>query len=68
MTCDCPASSGDGCDAANLGKQLFPGVGRGIKDGVVISEDSAGEVGLAQILPDVLRWVELRTAGGDEHG
>jgi hypothetical protein len=34
MTCDCLASSGDGCDAATFGKELFPGVGCGIKDGM----------------------------------
>jgi len=58
-----PLASCDGSDCAWLGGEGVPSVATGIDDGVVAVEDGVGEPVLAQVLPDVLHWIELGRVG-----
>src|ERR1700685_616070 len=67
LTDDGPVAGGDRGDAAGFGEKFSPGVLAGVKDVGVGGEHTVGEIGLSQILPDVLGCVELRTGGGQRH-
>jgi hypothetical protein len=49
----CPLAGGDGGDSAGLVEELLPSVLAGIENVVVALEHPVGEIGLAQVLPDV---------------
>src|SRR6202521_1533607 len=67
LTDGCPLSRGDGGDSAGLVEQLLPGVLAGIEYVVVALEHPVGEIGLAQVLPDVFGRIELRTCRRQRH-
>jgi len=48
-------------------RKFSPGVLAGVEDVGVGREHTVGEIGLSQILPDVLGCVELRTGGWQRH-
>jgi hypothetical protein len=55
--------AGSGCkrgDTADLGKEGIPGFTARVDNVPVGLEQFVSEVGLAQILPDVLLWLQLR--------
>ena len=61
-------SSGDGSDCAVAGDEVVPGVATGIENIFVGIEDAVREVGLAEILPDVLDRIEFGTDGRQRRG
>ncbi len=63
MTDGSPIALSDRGDAACLGEKFSPSVLAGVEDGGVIREHAVAEIGLAQILPDVLGRVEFGTSG-----
>src|SRR6266705_3974350 len=67
LTDGCPVSRGDGGDSAGLVDELSPGVLAGIENVVVALEHPVGEIGLAQVLPDVFSRIELRTCRRQPH-
>src|ERR1700674_362725 len=67
LTDGCPLSGGDGGDSAGLVEQLLPGFLAGIENVVVAFEHPVGEIGLAQVLPDVFGRIELRTCRRQRH-
>src|SRR5215470_16471342 len=58
---DCPIARCDGGDSSGLVDELLPSFLAGIKNVGVGLEHAVGEIGLAQVLPDVLSRVEFRT-------
>jgi hypothetical protein len=54
-----PVRHSDGCDPFRLGDELSPCVAGGVYDGVIVLEDGVREPALAEILPDVLYWIQL---------
>ena len=54
-----PVGHSDGCDPFRLGDELSPCVAGRVYDGVVVLEDGVREPVLAEILPDVLGWIQL---------
>jgi hypothetical protein len=54
-----PILHSNGCNPLGLGDELSPCVAGGVYDGVVVLEDCVREPVLAEILPDVLDWVQL---------
>jgi len=60
LTDGCPVPRGDGGDSVGLVEELLPSVLAGIENVGVALEHPVGEIGLAQVLPDVLRRVEFR--------
>src|ERR1700677_4908880 len=66
-TDDGPVAGGDRGDAPGFGEKFSPGVLAGVKDVGVGGEHTVGEIGLSQILPDVLGCVEFRTGGWQRH-
>jgi hypothetical protein len=62
-----PGDRGDGGDTAGLVEELLPGVLVGIENVVVALEHPVGEIGLAQVLPDVFDRIELRTCRRQRH-
>ena len=67
MTDGCPIARGNGSNSADLGEELAPGTLAGIEDGGVAVEDAVGEIGLAQILPDVFGRVEFGAGRRQRH-
>ena len=67
LTDDGPVASRDRGDAPGFGEKFSPGVLAGVEDVGVGREHTVGEIGLSQILPDVLGCVELRTGGWQRH-
>jgi hypothetical protein len=63
-----PLVEADGHDAPWLVGEAVPGIAAGLDDGVVVGEDAIGEMGLAQVLPDVLDRVEPVIAAAAEPG
>src|SRR6266851_4466132 len=63
LTDGSPIALSDRGDAACLGEKFSPSVLAGVEDGGVIREHAVAEIGLAQILPDVLGRVEFGTSG-----
>ncbi len=55
----CPLSHTDPHDHPTLVDEPVPGLAGSVVDGVVAVEDPVRQVGLAQILPDVLDRVQL---------
>ena len=50
-------------DAPWLSGECVPGIAAGIDDGVVVFEDAIAELVLAQVLPDILDWIEFGRIG-----
>jgi transposase-like zinc-binding protein/putative transposase len=67
LTDDGPVAGRDRGDAPGFGEKFSPGVLAGVEDVGVGREHTVGEIGLSQILPDVLGCVELRTGGWQRH-
>ena len=62
-----PVPHSDGCDPFRLGYELSPCVAGRVYDGVVVLEDGVREPVLAEILPDVLDWIQLRRSRRQEN-
>ena len=62
-----PVPHSDGCDPFGLGDELSPCVAGRVYDGVVVLEDGVREPVLAEILPDVLHWIQLGRARRQEN-
>src|ERR1700730_4800563 len=67
LTDHCPIARRDGGDTAGLVEELSPSGLTGVENVGVVLEHPVGEIGLAQILPDVLRRVELWTCRRQRH-
>ena len=63
LTDDCPIARRDGGDSPGLVEELLPGFLTGIEKVGIALEDAVGEIGLAQVLPDVLDRIELGRIG-----
>jgi hypothetical protein len=64
-----------GCVIRDIGRKIEGNGGRAVAPGVLACvedvglglEHPVGSIGLAQILPDIFGWVELRTSGWQRH-
>ncbi len=61
-----PLPHADGHDLRRFFDEFVPGLAAGIDDGRVVVEDAVGEIGLSQVLPDVLDRIEFRRARGQQ--
>src|SRR3978361_176275 len=59
----CPIPCSDGADAVRVVNEEVPGGGEGLDDGLVTVPDPGAELVAAEVIPDVLHWVQLRRVG-----